>query len=261
MTSLKGFLIDLDGVLYVENELIPGAAETVNWLRQAGHPFRFLTNTTIRSRTALQEKLTGLGIETRAEEIFSTCVVAARWLKQREMQRIHFLLPEEPLKDFTEFEITDRNPDAVVVGDLGKNFNYDVLNRAFRLLKQGAQLVALQKNRFWQTLDGLAMDVGAFVAALEYAAHTEAVVIGKPNRAYFEMALNDMELPAAKVAMVGDDLCTDIKGGRETGLKTILVKTGKFQFDTLSGAEVEPDWIIDSIADLPGLLGSKNRSS
>ncbi|MFQ6112714.1 MAG: HAD-IIA family hydrolase, partial [bacterium] len=124
----------------------------------------------------------------------------------------------------------------------------------FRLIKGGAQLIGLQKNRFWHTLNGLSMDAGAFVVALEYAAETEATIIGKPNRAYFEMAVQDLGLPASNVAMIGDDIYTDILGGQAAGLRTILVKTGKYQFDDLSKVDVKPDWIIESIACLPTML-------
>jgi HAD superfamily hydrolase (TIGR01458 family) len=254
MKQLKGFLIDLDGVLYIEGQVIGGAAETVNWLREHGFPFRFLTNTTMRSRKSLVKKLTQMGIQTNLEEMFSTCVVAAHWLKQQGIRRLHLLLPRDAQEDFPDFEITDENPEAVVVGDLGHDFNFEVLNKAFQLIKQGAQLIGLQKNRFWQTLDGLALDVGAFVVALEYASETEATIIGKPNRAYFEMAQQDLGLPASDVAMIGDDIYTDIVGGRAAGLKTILVKTGKYQFDDLNNVDVEPDWIIESIASLPQVI-------
>jgi len=254
MRKIKGLLIDLDGVLYTEDRLIAGAIETLARLRSARLPFRFLTNTTIRSRQALADKLHGFGIEARVEEIFSTCVVAARWLAEQGTTRLHVLLPEEPRVDFSGFKITDSTPEVVLVGDLGEGFTYARLNKAFRLLKQGARLVALQKNRFWQTADGLAMDVGAFVAALEYAAETAAVVIGKPNRAYFEMALADMKLQPEEVAMVGDDLFTDIRGGQAAGLTTVLCQTGKFRPDDLEKSDIQPDHVIDSIAELPRLL-------
>lgn len=254
MSEIKGLLLDLDGVLYTEEKVISGAAETLAWLRRAGIPFRFLTNTTMRSRQALADKLNGFGIEARPEEIFSTCVVAARWLARQGVARLHLLLPEEPAADFSGFEITDSEPEVVLVGDLGEGFTYERLNTAFRLLKQGARLVALQKNRFWQTTAGLAMDVGAFVAALEYAAETEAVVIGKPNRAYFEMALADMGLQPGEVVMVGDDLSTDIRGGQAAGLTTILCGTGKFRPEDLGKSDTQPDYMIDSIAELRRLL-------
>jgi HAD superfamily hydrolase (TIGR01458 family) len=254
--SLQGLLVDLDGVLYIEEQLIPGAVDTMDWLRDRGYPLRFLTNTTMRSRFSLVEKLRGFGIRVEPQEMFSTCVVAAHWLKAHGVTKVHLLLPRTSQEDFGDFQITDDRPEAVVVGDLGSDFSFDVLNHAFRLIRAGARLIALQKNRFWQRQDGLAMDVGAFVAALEYATEIEATVIGKPNRAYFEMALEDLGLPASEVAMIGDDIYTDIKGGKAVGLKTILVKTGKYAFDEVEKVDCQPDWVLESIADLPALLES-----
>jgi HAD superfamily hydrolase (TIGR01458 family) len=259
MSEIQGFLIDLDGVLYIEDCPIPGAIEAINVLRERRYPLRFLTNTTMKSRDTLVNKLRGMGIRAESREMFSTAVVAAQWLAEKGMTRVQLLLPDDPLKDFSDFTITTDHPEAVVVGDLSTQFTFDVLNDAFLSVRAGATLVALQKNRFWRTTKGLSLDVGPFVAALEYATETEAVLIGKPNRAYFETALNDMKLPASKAAMVGDDVHTDIVGAHTVGIKTVLVKTGKFPFDADKPFPVHPDWILNSIADLPELLPKKKK--
>ena len=255
MKTINGLLIDLDGVLYIEDQSIPGAAETLSWLRRQGLPVRFLTNTTMRSRDSLVAKLSRFGIQAEPGEMFSTGVVAAKWLADQGVSRVQLLLTEDARQDFAGFNITDGNPEVVVVGDLGSGFTFDILNRAFLAVKAGAQLVALQKGRWWLTKSGLAMDAGAFVAALEYATETEAALIGKPNRAYFDMALADIGLDPARVAMIGDDIHMDIAGAQAVGMPTILVRTGNFAFDAQKPPPVQPDWTIDSIADLPGLLG------
>jgi HAD superfamily hydrolase (TIGR01458 family) len=212
----------------------------------------------MKSRDVLVEKLSKMGIEAEPGEMFNTAVVAARWLDQEGISRIQLLVHEDAQGDFRDFEITVDKPEAVVVGDLGEGFTSNVLNAAFRSVRAGARLVALQKNRFWQTLDGPAIDAGAYVAALEYATETEAVLVGKPNRAYFEMAIGDMGLPASKVVMVGDDVHTDILGARAVGAKTILVKTGKYHLDAVKSLPARPDWVLDSIADLPRWLGESS---
>ena len=255
MKKIKGFLIDLDGVLYIEDQTIPGAVEAVNWLRDQGFPLRFLTNTTMRSRDSLVAKLSRFGVQADPGEMFSTAVVAAKWLADKGVSRVQLLLTEDAQQDFAGFEITDSQPEVVVVGDLGTQFNFDILNRAFLAVKAGAQLIALQKGRYWQTESGLAIDVGAFVAALEYATETEAELIGKPNRAYFDVALVDIGLEPSQVAMIGDGIDTDIIGAQAIGMPTILVRTGHYPFDTQKPLPVQPDWTIDSIADLPGLIG------
>ena len=255
ITNIQGFLIDLDGVLYIEDRTIPGAVETVNWLREKGFQFRFLTNTTMHSRDTLVAKLARFGIQAESGEMFSTTVVAAKWLAAKGVSRVQLLLPADPQKDFAGFEITDNQPEVVVVGDLGAQFTFDILNSAFLSVKVGAQLIALQKGRYWQKKSGLAMDAGAFVAALEYATETEAELIGKPNRAYFDMALADIGIDPSQVAMIGDSIDADIIGAQAVGMPTILVRTGQYVFDAQKPSLVQPDWTIDSIADLPGIFG------
>jgi len=256
MNTINGLLIDLDGVLYIEDQAIPGAVESVNWLRRQGFPLRFLTNTTMRSRDSLVAKLSRLGIKVEPREMFSTAVVAAKWLADQGVSRVQLLLTEDACQDFAGFHVTANQPEVVVVGDLGPGFTFDVLNRAFLAVKAGAQLVALQKGRWWLTKRGLAMDAGAFVAALEYATETEATLIGKPNREYFDMALVDIGLNPAQVAMIGDDIHMDIIGAQAVGMPTILVRTGNHVFNAQKPLPAQPDWTIDSIAELPGLLGT-----
>ena len=255
ITNIQGFLIDLDGVFYIEDQPISGGAESVNWLRRQGFPIRFLTNTTMHSRDTLVAKLSRFGIQAETGEMFSTAVVAAKWLADKGVSRVQLLLAEDAQKDFAGFEITDSQPEVVVVGDLGAQFNFDILNSAFLSVKAGAYLVALQRGRYWQKKSGLAMDAGAFVVALEYATETAAELIGKPNRAYFDVALADIGFDPSRVAMIGDSIDADIIGAQAVGMPTILVRTGQYVFDTQNPSPVQPDWTIDSIADLPGLLG------
>ena len=148
----------------------------------------------------------------------------------------------------------------MIVGDLGERFDYAVLNRAFRLIVDGgAQLVALQRNRYWLRGDGLSLDVGPFVAALEYAADVEAVVVGKPAAAFFLLALSQLGADPAEAAMVGDDVESDIGGAVRAGLRGVLVRTGKFREETLAAADPPPTDIVASIADVPALLAAGAR--
>lgn len=245
---MTGFLIDIDGVVLSGDELVPGADATVAWLRQREHPFRFLTNTSRKPRRAVVESLTAAGLDVESEEVISTTVVAAEWLHAHGLTRVHFLVTEETLEDFEGFEVTESSPQAVVVGDMGRRLTIDALNRAFVSLHEGAELVALQKNRYWSTEDGLVMDAGAFVAALEYTSRCEATVIGKPSRTYFDAALEPLGLAAGEVFMIGDDVETDIAGAKNAGLRTILVETGKYEGGP---TDPEPDHVLGSIADLP----------
>ncbi len=155
---------------------------------------------------------------------------------------------EATLAEFDDFTIDDEQPDAVVIGDLGGDWTFDRLNSAFRQLQAGAYFVAMQKNRYWQTEDGLTLDAGPFVAALEYATGRDAVLAGKPSAAF-------MGLPLTDVAVAGDDIDSDARGAMAAGAHGVLVRTGKFRRADLHTPGHSPDAVIDSLADLPALLG------
>jgi HAD superfamily hydrolase (TIGR01458 family) len=254
VTGLKALLIDLDGVLYVEAEPVPGGREAVARLRDAGLALRFVTNTTSRSRPATLEKLRGLGFRLEDEELVTPATLAVRHCLERGHTHVSLVMNEEVKADFAALEVDDGHPQAVIVGDLGERFDYRVLNEAFRRLVAGAELVALQKNRYWLRPDGLSLDVGPFVAALEYAAAREAYVVGKPAPGFFREVLAALGVPAQAAAMVGDDVETDVGGALNAGLAGILVRTGKYREDAVRASGVQPTATVDSIADVPELL-------
>ncbi len=164
-------------------------------------------------------------------------------------------MPDSTLEDFAAFQLVSDEPEAVVVGDLGPDWSFERLNAAFRQLLGGARLVALQRNRYWLTPDGLTIDAGAFVAALEYAASVQAVVVGKPSREFFRLAAASLPPGATPALVVGDDVETDIAGARAAGLPAALVRTGKFRDETLAAAPDQPDLVLDSAARLVDLFG------
>ena len=161
------------------------------------------------------------------------------------------LVAESLLEDLEGVALAEDRPDYVLVGDLGEGFTYGRLNAAFRCLVNGAELLALQKNRYWRTEDGLSLDAGPFVAALEYASGKSATVVGKPEESFFRLALEDLGLRSHEVAMVGDDAETDVAGAQAVGLKGIQVKTGKYR----PGVGGQPDLVLQSFAGLPEALG------
>jgi HAD superfamily hydrolase (TIGR01458 family) len=247
--NAKGLLIDLDGTLYVENAPIPGAREALLCLEAAGIPYRYVTNTTRKPRREVVSRLRELGFPAREDLVFAPAAAANAILAGK---RCHALVAEALFEDLADLVLAGTGPtEHVLVGDLGDDFDYTRLNRAFRLLVDGAGLVALQRNRFWQEADGPSLDAGPFVAALEYASGKTATVVGKPEPAFFEAALRDLGLEAKDVAMVGDDAESDVAGAQRAGLQGIQVRTGKYR----SGAVGEADAKIESIADLPTVLG------
>src|SRR5919197_437767 len=254
LEGLRALLIDLDGVLYVEDETIPGAREAVERMRAAGLALRFVTNTTSRSRSRTLDKLRRLGFEVDDEELVTPAALAVAHCAERGQRRAALLMNDEVKRDFAALEESD-DAEAVIVGDLGDGFGYDVLNRAFRQVMEGAELVALQKNRYWLRADGLSLDVGPFVAALEYATGREAYVVGKPARGFFDEVVRDLGATAGDTAMVGDDVESDIDGALRAGLAGILVRTGKYHEEAVRASGIESSATVDSIADVPPLLG------
>ena len=249
--SLKGtyaILFDLDGTLYDDNEPIPGAAETVARLRQRDFTLAFITNTTSRGPSILAEELAGMGIQVEPREIFNPTAAAGSFLRAQDATA-HLLVPPLAQTDFEGVEVDDTSPDYVVVGDLGDAWTYGELNHAFRLIHNGAGLIALGMSRYYRASDGLRMDVGPYIAAMQFAADVEPLVLGKPDAAFFRQILNDLGVDAGQAIMVGDDIITDIAGGQGAGLRTVLVKTGKFQPADLERG-IKPDLLLDSVVHL-----------
>jgi phospholysine phosphohistidine inorganic pyrophosphate phosphatase len=249
-------LLDLDGVVYVGDEPVPGAAATVDWLARAGMPHCFLTNTTSRPRQALVDKLAGMGVAAEPDQLLTPAVAAVSWLRGHDIARPAVFAPDATAAELAELDPlpddAERGAGAVVIGDLGEGWDFPTLNRALRLLMSDADvpLVALGMTRYWRAEDGLRLDAGAFVRALEYAAGRTAVVLGKPDPAFYGTAVEALGLPADQVVMVGDDVLTDVGGAQRAGLTGVLVRTGKFSESDLDG-DVTPDAVLDSVADLP----------
>jgi HAD superfamily hydrolase (TIGR01458 family) len=259
---MAAILLDVDGVLHLSGEPIAGAAAAVRRLREDGHRIRFVTNSTTRSRAQLAEQMREMGIELEDEELQTTGVVANEALSGK---RVLALTMPGILDDLGDLQLVGMNVDAVLIGgadegaEAGRVFSYLNLNRAFHELDAGADLYCLHKNKWWQTSDGARLDAGAFVAGLEYAADTEATVLGKPSTPYFEAALRALDAEPPLTWMVGDDIEGDCVGASKHGMRTILVRTGKFRPDDVERSNVQPDGIISSVAQLPEWLDANAR--
>lgn len=249
-------LIDIDGVLYVGDRPVVGADQTLRELDRRGIPYRFVSNTTRRSRRSVAARLQDLGYAVPEPWIVTAPVAAAAHLREGGRTRCFLLTTPDARRDFEEagIVVVEEGADAVVVADAADGLAYAAMNRAFRLLVDGADLVALERDRYWMGADGLMLSAGPFVAALEYAAGKEAEVIGKPSPAFFHRALREIGAGPGEAAMVGDDIVTDIGGARASGMKGILVRTGKYREETVRRSGITPDLVIDSLADLPDYI-------
>jgi HAD superfamily hydrolase (TIGR01458 family) len=257
---MTAILLDIDGVLHVSGEAIPGAPEAIRMLRDEGHRLRFVTNNTTRARAQLAAELRSIGIELADEELATTPLAAGRLLEGLRVLPLTMAAIHEDLAQ--HMTLVGEGAEVVLVGgadetaETGRVFTYEEMNRAFAELRDGARLVCLHKNRWWQTSRGPLLDAGAFVAGLEYAAQTQAEIVGKPTAAYFEAALAELEAAPGEAVMVGDDVEADIGGAKRLGMHGVLVRTGKFRPAALREADPQPDGVIDSIADLPGYLAA-----
>jgi HAD superfamily hydrolase (TIGR01458 family) len=253
-TRWDALLIDIDGVLHVGATPIDGALEVVKAIRTRGTAFRLVTNTTSRSRRLVVQRLNGMGFDLDENDVLTPAALAVDLCRRRGYERVTLHVTDALHEDLAQLEGTGGTPEAVIVGDLGEQFTWHRLNQIFTELNQGAELIALQRNRVWESQDGLVLDAGPFVAALEYAADTQAVVTGKPSQAFFAQALEQLGRDAARAVMIGDDLEADVGGALDAGLDGVLVRTGKFRQEILDTGRIEPTLVWDSIAELADYL-------
>jgi HAD superfamily hydrolase (TIGR01458 family) len=256
------YLFDLDGTLYQGDAPLPGAVELIRHLRSKRIPIRFLTNTTSKPRNAVVARLNSYGFEVEPEEVFTALLAGAQLARALGCRTLMPLVREPAWEDLAGFQLvsvgqgrpTYEQIDAVLVGDLAAGWLFEHLQQAFTALRSGARLIALSKDRCWMTERGLTLDAGPFVAALEYAAEVEAQLAGKPSAAFYQGAVESLALPGGTpprgIVMVGDDLRGDIEGAQRAGYSGWLVRTGKYQEEALSRSGIQPDRILQSVADL-----------
>jgi HAD superfamily hydrolase (TIGR01458 family) len=260
---IKGWLIDLDGTIYVGNSLIPHADLFIDTMRKQSRIFRFVSNTSRLSRSQIVARLNSFGIEAHRDEIITAASAAAEMLRSFEGMKCFFITTPEIEEEFDGIECSEKNPDYVVIGDIGNGIDYDILNKAFRFMMNGAELIALGKSRFQRDTDGMRLGSGSFVAALEYASGRTAKLVGKPSRQFYNMAVHNIRVTEGKrwlsadFAMVGDEIINDIKGAQEAGLTGIYVKTGNNNLEYDASTGIVPDIIISSVADLIPMLGER----
>jgi HAD superfamily hydrolase (TIGR01458 family) len=250
--DVDAVLLDLEGVLGIEGEAVPGAPEAVARLRAAGVPFRVVTNTTTASRRELADEVREMGLDVRPEELHTAPVATAAYLREEHPgESVFLLIKGSTAEDFDGIDVVEEGAAVVCIGGAEERFTYDSMNRAYRLLVEGASLVAMSRSVSWMTEEGLKLDAGPYVRALEDAVGVEAVVCGKPAASFFRSALENIGVPAGRAAMVGDDVVTDVLAAQSAGLAGVLVRTGKFRPEDQDRG---PDHVIGSVAELVGLL-------
>ncbi len=259
MASFRGVLLDIDGVLHVSMQPVAGAIETLLWLERQGYQTCFVTNTTTSSRATLVRHLQAIGLPLDEERVVTAPVATANYIRQHYPGKRCWLLTKgDTARDFAGIELVASHADIIVIGGAEELLSYENMNRAFRMLMDGAILLATHANLYWRTSEGLQLDSGPFVHALELATGQRATVLGKPNLAFFEQALLTIGVQPQEAVMVGDDIENDISGAQRAGLHGVLVCTGKHNAQSPLLERIYPDVILPSVADLPGWLNARN---
>lgn len=254
--AIEALLLDIDGVLTVSWEPLPGAVEALRRLREDGVPFRLITNTTTKTRADLGATLRGAGFEVDDGEIVTAVVATGAYLRDAHPDgRVFVLSDGDAAADLEAVDLVDvAEADVIVIGGASDDFAYATMNRIFRRLMDGAQLVGMHRNLYWKTSEGWVLDGGAYIAGLEEATGRRATICGKPEEAYFAAVLRDLGVAPNDAAMVGDDIVSDVLGAKAAGLGGMLVRTGKYRPGDELRHEVEPDHVLESIVDVPALV-------
>lgn len=244
---IKALLIDLSGVLYVGNDVVPGAVEAIARVQKSDLALRFVTNTSRKTSSQILADLAAYGFDVRADQLFTATDAAKSWLLDSGL-RPWCLVHENIREEFDELDQAD--PNAVLLGDAAEDFTYANLNRAFQLCLGGAPLIAIGYNRYFKLGELMLLDAGPFVRAIEFAASTEAVIVGKPSGDFFQQVLASIPVPADEAIMIGDDVYGDVEGALQAGLSGCLVRTGKYQpgdEDKIDGEFAVVDAIVEAV--------------
>lgn len=268
---ISGVLLDIDGVLVTSWRPIAGAATALRVLGDSGIPRSFLTNTTSRTRRQIAGQLTELGMPVRTEEVVTAASLAADYIRETYPGARCFLvnsgwiiedMPGLDLVDPSYYSgtSTPEKPDVVLLGGAGPDFTHLVLSWVYDWMDQGVPVVAMHRSTTWATKDGLRIDTGMYLLGMEQTSGRTATAVGKPAPTGFLVAAGKLGLDPGEMWMVGDDLHGDVLAAQGVGMTGVLVRTGKFRPEAFDRWQedpeaTQPDYVADSIADLPRLLG------
>lgn len=269
--AIGGVLFDIDGVLVTSWQPIDGAAQTLQVLADHQIARSYLTNTTTRTRAEIAELLTTAGMDVAADEVITAAALTAEYVRDRYPGARCFLvnsgqigedMPGVDVVYSSEFSgpRAPETPDVVLLGGAGPEYNHLTLSWVYDWMAQGVPVVAMHRSTAWNTTDGLRVDTGMYLAGMEETSGRKAVAVGKPAPEGFLAAANRLGVDPDEMYMIGDDLNNDVLAAQVVGMVGVLVRTGKFRQATLDRwatdeFAMQPNHVIDSVADLPELLG------
>lgn len=248
----RGYLVDMDGVIYRGGELIPGAKQFFAKLQERDIPFLLLTNNSQRTRRDVVLKMGNLGIDIAENRVFTCAMATARFLASQKPNGSAYVIGEGGLLNALHqngYAINETNPDYVVIGE-GRTLTFEMAEKALQHILNGAKLIATNMDPNCPTDKGMRPGCGAIVAMLEAASGYKAFSVGKPSPIMMRMARKQLNLRTNEVTMIGDTMETDIMGGLQMGYRTVLVFTGSTQPESLNNYPYQPNLAVNSLADL-----------
>lgn len=254
LRARKGFICDMDGVIYLGNQLLPGVAEFVNWLNENDKRFLFLTNSSERSPKELQQKLQRMGLDIGEEHFYTSALATAAFLKKQAPGCTAFVIGAPGLLNAlydVGVTMNDVDPDYVIVGETA-SYNYEVITKAVRLVLNGARLIATNSDLTGPTEFGVAPACRSLVAPIELATGKKAYFMGKPNPLMMRTGLHLLGVHSEEAAMVGDRMDTDVIAGMESGLATVLVLSGCTSRTDVNDYPYRPTYILNGVGEIPG---------
>ena len=249
----KAFIIDMDGVIYHGNLLLPGAREFVNWLEDNGKEYIFLTNSSERSQKELKQKLNRLGLDVGEQHFYTSALATASYLKSDCPGGSAYVIGEAGLVGAlydAGYSMNDVNPDYVVVGETS-GYSYDKILKAVRLVRNGAKLIGTNPDVTGPIENGIAPACRALIAPIEMAANRHAYFIGKPNPLMMRHAQKRLNAGAEETVIIGDRMDTDIVAGIESGLDTVLVLSGVTSLESMATYPYQPRYVLGGVGDIP----------
>lgn len=258
-----GFMIDMDGTVYKGGDLIPGATDFISYLKRSGIPFVFLTNNSSHSRDHYYRKLVRMGFDVSMDNVLTSNIATIRFvLSERPGKRVYVVGSPDVIEEVRAagVNVVDEDPDIVYL-TFDRTITYDKINKAYKALCNGAELIATHPDDVCPTETDYDIDIGPFIRMFEQMCQTRAVVVGKPNGLMLEMAALHMGVDPKGTVMVGDRLYTDIRMGELAGTATILVLSGETSRKDLEESDINPTYVLDSVADIPRMLEQQRSRS